>query len=429
MNVEKVYKEGMCTGCGTCAGICPTNAIEMVIDKKKGIYKPLIDIEKCTKCGLCYKVCPGHSVDFKELNEFVFGKQPENILLGNYINCYAGHSTDYGIRYNSASGGLVTQLLIFAIEEGIIDGALVTRMKKDNPLEPEPFIARTKEEIIEATGSKYCPVPANITLKEILNSKGGEKFAVVGLPCHILGIRNVEQINKKLKSKIVLHLGIFCSTPCNFLGTEFILSKRLGVNIDNVKDIKYRGKGWPGGMSVRLKNNREKFISSSEYWDNNFSAFTPSRCRLCTDNTAELADVSFADYRGKEISLNEKIGETSIISRSIDAEKILHQMVDKQKIEIWKINSKEATYAQGYVYLKKNAKASFRLFALLGKKIPSYNQELINPQMHYYIQEVDRHLRTLLASKRYLWCLLILYTFISSLPLSLIIYVNQKLKK
>lgn len=209
MNVEKVYKEGMCTGCGTCAGICPTNAIEMVIDKKKGIYKPLIDIEKCTKCGLCYKVCPGHSVDFKELNEFVFGKQPENILLGNYINCYAGHSTDYGIRYNSASGGLVTQLLIFAIEEGIIDGALVTRMKKDNPLEPEPFIARTKEEIIEATGSKYCPVPANITLKEILNSKGGEKFAVVGLPCHILGIRNVEQINKKLKSKIVLHLGIF----------------------------------------------------------------------------------------------------------------------------------------------------------------------------------------------------------------------------
>ena len=35
-------------------------------------------------------------------------------------------------------------------------------MKKDNPLEPEPFIARTREEIIEASKSKYCPVPANI---------------------------------------------------------------------------------------------------------------------------------------------------------------------------------------------------------------------------------------------------------------------------
>jgi coenzyme F420 hydrogenase subunit beta len=47
----------------------------------------------------------------------------------------------------------------FALEEGIIDGALVTRMKKDRPLEPEPFIARTREEIIEASKSKYCGVP------------------------------------------------------------------------------------------------------------------------------------------------------------------------------------------------------------------------------------------------------------------------------
>jgi coenzyme F420 hydrogenase subunit beta len=193
--------------------------IKLTINEKKGIYVPKLDEEKCNNCGLCYKVCPGHSVDFKNLNLEVFGKESEDILIGNYLNCYIGHATDYDIRYNSASGGLITQLLIFALEEGIIDGALVTRMKKDNPLEPEPFIARTKGEIIEASKSKYCPVPANIALKEILASKEGEKFAVVGLSCHIQGIRKAEQINKKLKERIVLHLVLFCNHGVNFIGT------------------------------------------------------------------------------------------------------------------------------------------------------------------------------------------------------------------
>jgi len=79
----------------------------------------------------------------------------------------------------------VTALFIFALEKGLIDGALVTGMKKDKPLEPEPFIARTREKIISARGSKYCSVPANIALKEILKAKEEERFAVVGLPCHI----------------------------------------------------------------------------------------------------------------------------------------------------------------------------------------------------------------------------------------------------
>src|SRR5690606_36009483 len=115
---------------------------------------------------------------------------------------------DDNIRYNSSSGGLVTQILCFALEKGIINGALVTKMNKESPLQPQPFIARTKEEIIEASTSKYCPVPANMALKEILSSDV-EKVAVVGLPCHIMGIRKAEMKNNLLKNKIVLHMGIF----------------------------------------------------------------------------------------------------------------------------------------------------------------------------------------------------------------------------
>jgi len=179
-----------CTGCGTCIAMCPNSAIRMTL--KKGRYIPHINNELCNQCGICHEVCPGHSVDFKELNFAIFGKEPKDILIGNYERCYIGHSTDTSIRYNSSSGGLVTALLVFAIEERIIDGALVTKMNDKNPLEPKVFIARSKEEIISASKSKYCPVPANITLKEILKEDG--KFAVVGLPCHIHGIRKAELI-------------------------------------------------------------------------------------------------------------------------------------------------------------------------------------------------------------------------------------------
>jgi len=328
--IAQVVKDGLCTGCGTCVSLCPEEAIKLIIDEKKGIYISELDEDGCNNCGICYKVCPGHEVDFKGLNLEIFGKEPEDILIGNYLNCYTGHSTDYNIRYNSSSGGLVTALLIFALEEGIIDGALVTRMKRDNPIEPEPFIARTVEEIIEASKSKYCPVPANIALKEILDSKEGEKFAVVGLPCHIHGVRKAEQINKKLKEKIVLHLGIFCNHVPNFWGTKLLL-QRLKVREDEVIKLGYRGEGYPGSMKISKKSG--ELLLLPDYWS--FVGtyfFYPARCLMCSDGICELADISFGDAWLPELS-DDKIGKSIIVSKSEIGDKILQLRKSKNELE------------------------------------------------------------------------------------------------
>ena len=149
-----------------------------------------------------------------------------------YSNCYLGYSVDDDIRYDSSSGGVITSLLIYALEKGIIDGALVTRMNKDNPFEPEPFIAKNKEEIIEAAKSKYCPVPLNKLINEILKSEN-LKIAVVGLPCHIHGIRKAEMLNESLRNRIVLHLGIFCSHTDTFWQTYSLINK-LGIKENDV---------------------------------------------------------------------------------------------------------------------------------------------------------------------------------------------------
>jgi coenzyme F420 hydrogenase subunit beta len=335
-------------------GICPTSAIRMRYDIRKGIYLPELIEGECNQCGICIKACPGYAVDLAGLNLEVFGKEPKDSLLGNYIGCYLAHATDSEIRYNSASGGLVTSLLIFALEQGFIDGALVTRMKKDNPLAPEPFIARTREDILLALGSKYCPVPANIALREILEGDG--KYAVVGLPCHIYGIRKAEAVSKTLRERINLHLGIFCSHTVNFDGTEFLLRK-IGIRSEELIEISYRGGGWPGGIGIRLKNEGERFLPNrGSLWNSIFGGFffTPSCCLSCGDVTNELADISFGDPWLPEIIKAEHKGKSVVISRSERGEALLHAANSAGAVELEVSDARDVIRSQKvFLHFKK----------------------------------------------------------------------------
>ena len=393
--IFQIVKDGLCTGCGTCIALCPNEAIKLTINEKKGVYVPELDIEKCNNCGICYKVCPGHSVDFKQLNLELFNKESNNVLIGTYLNCYVGHSTDYNIRYNSTSGGLVTQLLIFALEKGLIDGALVTRMKKDAPLEPEPFIARSKEDIIEASKSKYCPVSANVALKEIMKSEEGEQFAVVGLPCHIHGIRKAEQINKKLKEKIVLHLGLFCNHTPSFWGTDILLN-RLNVKKEDVIRLDYRGEGRPGSMKICLK---DKELLLSDYWSFIGSYFFfPNRCLMCSDDVCELSDISFGDAWLPEFS-DDKIGKSMIISRTRMGEKLLRAMELGNVVELNKIDAKKVVQSQAAMlyFKKKNLNARNKLF----KVFPNYDNILKSDTIDYLLA-LFLYMNACLSSKSFL---------------------------
>ncbi len=398
-NNIKIIDDKSCTGCGTCSGLCPKDAIQMIIDKNKGIYVPELDEERCNHCGFCLKVCPGYDVDFKALNLKVFGKEPNNILIGNYLNCYVGHAKDYDIRYNSASGGLVTQLLISSLDEGIIDGALVTRMRKDIQLEPESLIARTKEEIIAACGSKYCPVPANIALREIIKAKKNERFAVVGLPCHILGLRKAQMISTMLQEQVVMCVGIMCSHTVNFFGTEFLL-KKIGIDKQDVMKLDYRGEGWPGSMKIHLKNDKELLIPLPNYWSIfNRHFFTPIRCLLCSDGICEFADISFGDAWLPEL-LDDKIGKSIIVSKSEIGEKLLQAMKLKNNIELERIDANKVIQSQIKMlhFKKKSLNARSKLF----KVAPKNNNLLLESDSMDYLLALFPYLNAYISSKSFL---------------------------
>ncbi|HOI39826.1 MAG TPA: Coenzyme F420 hydrogenase/dehydrogenase, beta subunit C-terminal domain [Methanobacterium sp.] len=343
-HIIQIINEDLCVGCGTCVSICPNEALDIIIDKNKGIYIPKFNEKICNNCKTCLKVCPMYRFNLDSRN-IPKDKKAENYLLGHFFNCYIGYATDVDIRYNSSSGGLITQLLIFALENKIIDGAIVTKMKKDNPLEPETFIARTKKDIIESSKSKYCPVPLNIVLREIINSKEDEKFAIVGLPCHINGIINAEKINKKLKDKIIIKFGIFCNHTPNFLATELYLEKK-GIKKEKINKLEYRGDGWPGYMNIHLKDKSKINVPLPEYWHFIGSKIFYSKfCFMCQDATSESADISFGDAWLPEF-MDDHIGTSIMISRTETGEKLLKMNKLENKIKLNKVNNNEVIKSQ-----------------------------------------------------------------------------------
>jgi coenzyme F420 hydrogenase subunit beta len=375
-NIAEVVNGGLCTGCGACCGVCPTSAIVMRVSN--GLFLPQVEEDECTSCSLCLRCCPGYSLDFEKLNSEVFGRKPEDPFLGNFSGCYLAHSNDKEIRFDSSSGGTTTQLLVYALEKGLIDGALVARMKEGSPLEPEPFIARTREEIVSASKSKYCPVATDVALKKILSEEG--RFAVVGLPCHIHGVRKAEAVFEGLKDKIVLHVGLFCGHTVNFKGTDCLLRK-FRVEKGQVERLDYRGKGWPGSMSIRLKDGRNLGFRFNRGWKaywNVFSPFffAPLRCMMCPDLFNELSDVSVGDAWLPELR-GRGSGESVVVVRTPSAERIVGRMSKDGVLSLRTVSPDKVKESQAFSlnFKKANLSGRLSLFRMIGKATPNINPE------------------------------------------------------
>lgn len=385
VNISQIVKNGTCTQCGTCIAVCPEDAIELYQHSKRGLL-PRVDEDKCTKCKKCVKVCPGEELSFEQLNLNFFGKLPENELYGNFINVYTSYAKDAQIRYNGASGGVVTALLNDLIEHKEIDGALVVKMSSERPLEPEVFIARTRAELVSAQQSKYLPVPMNIGLKQILNEKHG-RYAVVGLPCHFHGLLKAEKLLPKIKERIVLRIGLFCGFNPTLSSTKFLL-RRAGVkNFDDIKEIKYRDGDWPCGFRAYLKDGTDRYLYPIRHFLFSHYVFERHRCAMCADHLCEFADLSMGDEWRADLK-DDASGWSFIITRTEAGEKAVEKLLARKIISAEKIDKEVIFSGQGstMIFKKRGNQAFANIKKFMGKKIPDYfSQRNQKPKFKYYI--------------------------------------------
>lgn len=393
MNVNYTKKHNLCLGCGLCEDICPATAI--TVDVVKGEYRPAVDDSKCLgdKCSRCAKICPGLGVNLHELTEKTLPQQnsKENRYIGRYQQLYTGHCTDEDIRFHSASGGMVTGLLIYLLEKKIIDGAVVTRFSAEDHLTPETFIARTKEELIAARSSKYCPVSMQGVRKQIREAEG--KYVIVGLPCHLHGFRKIEETDKKFKEHIFAYWGLYCSSGRTFNLTDYVLKQR-GIAKQDIRYFAYRDEGCLGSLVVKYQPDGKSVMEATDSsfqnapsnservykerygsYYNLRSFFIPRRCHFCIDHSAELSDISFGDIHIKPYS-DDTIGVNSVIVRNPEMDNILQQAVKDGVIVLDELPVETLVASQKMAKVKKTKYDSLVYWGKkLGMKVPQYGME------------------------------------------------------
>lgn len=408
-NTSMIVKSNLCTGCGSCYAICPNDAIDFQYQNEQGIYCPTILVSKCKNCGKCLDVCPGLGIDFEKQEKVLFGARRSDGLLGYYDNCYTGHSRDDRLRYISSSGGLVTELLRTALSIGYIDCAVITRVQIDaetGKLEIGPCITESEDEVMSGIGSKYAPSPVNISVKEILSKD--KRYAIVALPCHIHGIRLLQEKYPQLKQRIPLCLGLFCAKTIKLGGTYYLMNK-LNIDLSSVESLNYRGMGWPGGLTIKYKDNRNIFIETKDYYKSDFGAFMVPRCTVCCDHSNELADLSFGDaWHQKDM---DDQGSTTMIVRTKSGAKLVKKAVDNHKIVLKSTPAAIVVQGQdGFAMKKQHIGAIFKMWKIFGKRLPQYKGvAYVKPNVKSYLIAWSVMLKTMLASNRICWPVLQLF--------------------
>lgn len=427
-NVIFTITNHLCTGCGICEDVCPKHCITMI--RTKGEHRPNVDLSVCLgdKCGRCLKVCPGVGVNLNDMAKqmFIDPQIKEDKYIGRYVGVHTGYSLDKEIRYHSASGGMVSQFLIYLLDKKIINGAVVTGYGDDH-ITPKTYIARTAEEIINARSSKYCPVALNKVGNEIVASEG--KFVIVGLPCHIQAFRKRAVVDRKLRERVIGYFSIYCSSGRTFHAQDYLF-RFYGVMKSDIKYFAFRDEGCLGKLTIQYKSEGGEFpllrtnnlcmkcreseslkkISipfTSYYGPILRSFFKPYRCLTCIDHYGELADVCFGDIHISPYNRDE-VGVSSWITRNEYWEKQFQMAAKENYIKMETVQAEVLNKSQSTMLYpkKRRAQAVVNMAKLMGRKTVKYDIPFEKPYIKDYISEIVCMLQQYIGRRKYLWFLI-----------------------
>ena len=296
-----VIDKGKCTGCGSCVAVCPTQVIKFIDDiptlqEVPGeIPEGEPPVGKCIECKLCYFVCPVTESLAPRMQE-LFGTED---VFGTYLNLYKAKTEVPEIAEVAQDGGIVSTILAFAFQKGLIDGAIVSEASEENPWVPKPKIITSYEELMKSAGTRYSLSPNIISLAQyrevveelLAKHPVGEdwlRLAFVGTPCQAHGIRKMhnalEGADIRPANLVVLNIGLFCMENFDAKKLHQLILDKTGATIDQIRKMDIK----KGALHIFPKDGGDaKTIPLEETTE-----AVRSGCHSCEDLTAWYADIS-----------------------------------------------------------------------------------------------------------------------------------------
>lgn len=291
---EEVWDTNRCSGCGACVAVCPVNnlyfreesPVKFECDECSCIIVPAdivehpISAEFCktvvydVPCGACYDACP----------RIKKSAIPKPKGLGNILKAVRAKAS-IEIK-NAQNGGVVTAILANAFDEGLIDGAIVM-MDDKWTLEPESYLALSKEDVLKSAGSKYLwKGPILKALKTAVMEKKLKKLAVVGTPCVINAIYQIlssdNDLLKPFREAIRLKIALFCFETYDYSKMIKKLNED-GIEPWEVKKMDIES----GKLKITLING-----NTVEYKLKDVESAMRNGCKVCGDFTGLTSDIS-----------------------------------------------------------------------------------------------------------------------------------------
>ncbi len=303
----KVIDTNLCSRCLTCASVCPggITVVDNIVD--------FPDYEtKCLDCGACVRVCP----------RFVY--EPKS-GLGDYIEFIAGRSK----RFAGQDGAMVTELLVSAIEMGMIDRGLFAG--RDEKWATEMFHVREPEQLAITTlgGTKYTFADVLPALKEaVMFTKRG--VGIVGTPCIVSGVRKLQQEYPIFRERVKLVVGLFCTENFHYDDISAYLQNK-GVDFSKLikTDITM------GKFVATMTDSEVKFKVKA------LEEILPSGCNVCTDFTAVESDASVG-------SVGSAAGFSTVAVREENAKKVIDFIKEKGYADFGEADTSQLDFLIGH---------------------------------------------------------------------------------
>lgn len=392
-------EKDLCARSGTCVAACPTGAISVGDD-----FYPKLNADLCTECGLCAKLCPGGKVSYSELTKVTFGHSDVAPSFdGHVTNTFVGYAADPAIRQGGAGGGVITALLWDLLRRGVVDGCIVTRMDPKKPWVGEAFIARTYEDLLQSQQSKYIVIPLNSILAKVRGLSG--RFALAALPCHIHGFRLLAEEEPVWKERIYVVIGLFCASAMEpYVALEMLEAR--GVRHGDIKDFQFRGGAWPGYIRAVTKDGEVRHLHRSNFKDGAINYLTylysPIRCQLCIDGSAEFADISVSDaWTRDEVGKYVFESQSRLLVRTGKGLEVLKGAIAAGTLVANDVSQNRAYVTHKLHTRKKGFNTPIRVERLRrsGKPVPVYDRkpsnvtlvDILNERVESFIMALGRH--------------------------------------
>ena len=300
-----------CTGCGLC-----TQNDCLITETATSFDKP--DINLINK-HFCIKTCPM----FINLNDY-YSSMSKNIF-GNYLRILCGWSTNNKIRNKASSGGSITSLCCYLLDNHIVDAVIHVCSDPHEPWKTVVVSSSDSEELLLGCGSRYAQSSMLHNIDKLLSE--GKTYAFVGKPCDVYSLNQYLKINKEYKKQIKITISFFCAGQPSENANKKMIKELIGSeNFEDIDSLDYRGNGWPGKTRIIDKKGQKYEMDYEESWGNILGRDIRIACRYCMIGTGETSDISFGDAwylkEGKP-SFDEADGRNVIITRTSIGDNII----------------------------------------------------------------------------------------------------------